>query len=225
MSSMRLPLAEASPDGGPASWSGAEERARLAREIHDGLAQELWLAKLTASKLALHATLDADGRALCADLLRSIDAALSEARTAVTAMRADNDPATSLSALLERQVDEFSDRFGIRADCELEDGPPIPSRVSVEVLRVLQEALNNVRKHAGARRVVVRLEQSRASIMLTVRDDGVGFDATVTDIGYGRQSMQERAESIGARLMIASVPGRGTTVSLRLPNPRLATRR
>jgi len=224
MSSVTLPHAEVSPDRAPSSLTGPEERARLAREIHDGLAQELWLAKLMASKLALHPTLDADGRALCAEVLRSIDAALSEARTAVTAMRADKDPATSLSALLERQVDEFSDRFGIRADCELEDGPPIPSRVSVEVVRVLQEALNNVRKHARARRVVVRLERSRA-IMLTVRDDGVGFDASVTDTGYGRQSMQERAESIGARLMIVSVPGRGTTVTLRLPNARLATPR
>lgn len=201
------------------------ERARLAREIHDGLAQDLWLAKLTASKLARHPALDAEARALCDELLRSIDAGLAEARSAVLAMRASNEPTITLAELVERHVDEFSDRFGIRVDRHVEVGEPIPPRVSVEMLRILQEAMNNVRKHASARRIIVRVEHRRTSLLLSVRDNGVGFDQTVVASGYGRQSMHERAQSIGARLMIASIPGRGTTVTLRVPAAQLVTHR
>ena len=210
---------------GSQSLSGLVERARLAREIHDGLAQDLWLAKLTASKLARHLSSDPEGLVLCEELLRSIDAGLAEARTAVMAMRPDIDSALTLSELVERQAEEFSDRFGIRVDCHVEKGQSVPSRVSIEVLRVLQEALNNVRKHAHARRIVVRLEHRRTSLVLSVRDDGVGFDPAEVERGYGRQSMHERAQSIGARLRIASTRGRGTTVSLHVPLGQLVTHR
>jgi signal transduction histidine kinase len=216
-----LLVSEVSADRGSQSLIDALERARVAREIHDGLAQDLWLAKLTASKLARHPTLDAAGRALCTELLRSIDAGLSEARTAVTAMRSVNGPTLAMSELIERQVNEFSDRFGIRAECHLEEGQPIPPRVLVEMLRVVQEALNNVRKHASARRVVVRIVQRRTALLLSVRDDGIGFDPAIASSGYGSQSMRERAQSIGARLTIASMPGRGTTVTLRVPVAQL----
>jgi signal transduction histidine kinase len=211
--------AAAAAAGRPASSpSGAAERARLAREIHDGLAQELWLAKLTASNLARNPSLDAEGRALCVELLRSIDKGLAEARTAVLAMRADPEETITLSELVERQAEEFSDRFGVRVDCHVESTDPLPTRVSVEVLRVLQEALNNVRKHAEASRIVVRLRHRQRSITLSVQDDGAGFDPAAVAEGYGRQSMDERARSIGARLMVASAPGRGTTVTLRIPH-------
>jgi anti-sigma regulatory factor (Ser/Thr protein kinase) len=201
------------------------DRARLAREIHDGLAQDLWLAKLTASKLARHPSLDSDARVLAEDLLRSIDSGLAEAQTAVLAMRPQGGPVTTLSKLVERQVEEFSDRFGIRVDCHAQAGPTVPPRVSIEVLRVLQEALNNVRKHANARRVIVTLGSQRDAIRLSVRDDGTGFDPATLARGYGRQSMHERAQSIGAKLTIASAPGRGTTVTLRVPADQLVTHR
>ncbi len=212
-------------DRSSAWMTGAVERARFAREIHDGLAQDLWLAKLTASKLERHPTLDKDARALCVELLRSIDAGLSEARTAVLAMRSTDEPTITLSELISRQVNEFSDRFGIRIESHVGEGQAIPARVSVEMLRILQEALNNVRKHAAARHVVVRVERRRASIDLSVRDDGVGFDPTVKTGGYGQQSMHERAQSIGARLTIASVPGQGTTMILRVPVSQLVSQR
>jgi signal transduction histidine kinase len=214
---VRMLVFESPAAQAPQSLSGAAERARLAREVHDGLAQELWLAKLTASNLARNPSLDPDGRALCAELLRSIDKGLAEARTAVLAMRSDPEEMITLSELVERQAEEFSDRFGVRVDCHVEDLEPLAPRVSVEILRVLQEALNNVRKHAAARRIVVRLRHRRRSVVLSVRDDGQGFDSALARRGYGRQSMEERAQSIGARLTIASAPARGTTVTLRVP--------
>jgi signal transduction histidine kinase len=221
---VQLVVSEIRPDQ-LQSLDDMAERSRLAREIHDGLAQDLWLAKLTASKLARHPSLDSDARVLAEDLLRSIDAGLAEAQTAVVAMRTQAEPIITLSKLVERQVEEFSDRFGLHVDCHVEDGPPVPARVSIEVLRILQEALNNVRKHANARRVVVTLASHRDAIKLSVRDDGTGFDPLTLASGYGRQSMHERAQSVGARLVIISAPGRGTTVTLRVPASQLETHR
>lgn len=218
-------LAAERPDSSSQPLSGAAERARLAREIHDGLAQELWLAKLTAAKLARHPTLDDEARGLCEELLRSLDAGLVEARTAVLAIRSQDEPSITLAELVKRQVDEFSDRFGIRVDSDLEDGQAVPPRVSIEMLRILQEALNNVRKHAHARRTVVRVGSARGTLTLSIRDDGVGFDPTIVATGYGRQSMHERAQSIGGKLAITSVPGRGTRVALRVPATQLVSHR
>jgi signal transduction histidine kinase len=203
--------------GATSSSIREHERARIAREIHDGLAQELWLAKLAASKLARQRGLGAAGRALCADLLKSIDAALSEAQTAVMAKMSVHEPTISMAELIERQVDEFSDRFGIRAECELEDVANVSPPMAVEIVRIVQEALNNIRKHANARRVVVRLEPQASWIDLSVADDGEGFDPTAPSAGLGRRSMQERAAALGARLTIVSAPGYGTNVMLRVP--------
>ena len=221
--SVVLLMTEPPPVGGASSveiGSSLEigiERARVAREIHDGLAQDLWLAKLAASRLAGHPTLDEAGRSLCADLLRSIDSGLAEARTAFLAMRAGASSTITMSELIRRQAEEFSDRFGIRVECDLDDASPVSPHIAVEVMRVVGEALNNVRKHAASRRVLVRMEQQARSIMLSIRDDGVGFDPAQCTDGFGRQSMHERAELIGGRLSIASTPGRGTTVRLRVP--------
>jgi signal transduction histidine kinase len=222
---VHLLVSETPPERESESLSSVVERARLAREIHDGLAQDLWLAKMTAAKLARHPTLDSEGRALCDELIRSIDSGLAEARTAVLSMRAPADGVITLSELVERQVEDFSDRFGIRVDAYVEEGHVVPARVSIEILRVLQEALNNVRKHATARRIVVRLHYRRGPVVLSVRDDGIGFDPAIVEGGFGRQSMHERAQSIGARLKVASVPGRGTTVTLRVPAGQLVEHR
>jgi signal transduction histidine kinase len=202
---------------GLAALTEAAERARAARDIHDGLAQELWLAKLAAAGLEANPSLDADARSLCADLRHAIEKALAEARNAITAMRSLDVPSPPVGELLKRHVHEFSDRFGIRVECEVPDAPRVQPRVAIELLRVVQEALNNVRKHARPGRAVVRLEERRSHMVLSIRDDGVGFDPAIASGGYGRQSMHERAQAIGGRLTITSAPGRGTSVTLRVP--------
>jgi signal transduction histidine kinase len=218
---VHLLVSETPPDRATQSLSSVVERARLAREIHDGLAQDLWLAKMTAAKLARHPGLDPEARALCDELLRSIDSGLAEARTAVLSMSSAAEGIITLSELMERQVEEFSDRFGLRVNAHIEEGQAVPPRVSIEMLRILQEALNNVRKHATARRIIVRLHYRRGSLVLSIRDNGIGFDPEIVERGFGRQSMHVRAQSIGARLKIASVPGHGTTVTLRVPASQL----
>ena len=141
------------------------------------------------------------------------------------AMRSADVPTPPFSELLKRHVHEFSDRFGIRTECDVDDGPPVQPRVAIEMLRVVQEALNNVRKHARPGRAAIRLEERRGSIVLSIRDDGVGFDPAIESGGYGRQSMHQRAQSIGGRLTIASSPGRGTSVTLRVPTVQTGQRR
>jgi signal transduction histidine kinase len=210
-----LVVTELIGDGGIASLS---DRAHLAREIHDGLAQDLWLAKLTATRLQNHATLDEEGQTLVAELLRCVDASLAEATAAVTAMRQPTDRASALSALVERQVEEFADRFGLRVDCEIDESVTAPPHVAAEVLRIVQEAMNNVRKHAGARRIQVRLRQPADTVEVAIVDDGIGFDPAGASPGFGRESMARRASSIGGTLRIQSSPGSGTEVRLLLPN-------
>ena len=133
------------------------ERARLARELHDGLAQQLWLAKLKAGRLAALPDLGVDARLLTGELDAAIDAGLAEAREAVAAMRLAGDPAGTLPELLARSVDDFADRFGLRVEFTCDpDLPVLPARAQAEALRVMQEALSNVRRHADATVVRVR---------------------------------------------------------------------
>jgi two-component system nitrate/nitrite sensor histidine kinase NarX len=101
------------------------------------------------------------------------------------------------------------------------DLPRVPAEVTIQVMRIVQEALTNVRKHARARRVWVRCEEDGGDLLVTVQDDGQGFDAgcpTGADgtPHYGLQIMRERAEGVGAALWIDSAPGKGTRIVLRL---------
>jgi signal transduction histidine kinase len=197
----------------------AEERARLAREIHDGMAQQLWLARLKQGRLLKEGGLSEAAMALAADVSGSIDSAMDEARQAILALR----PAegTTFVEVMERYVDEFSDRFGIPAECRIDaSAERLSPRAQAELLRVTQEALANSRKHADATRVWVHGEPTAAGLRLTVADNGRGFElGDSRSKGYGLRSMRERAELIGASLAIDSRPQDGTRVIVDVPLP------
>jgi signal transduction histidine kinase len=194
----------------------ADERARLAREIHDGMSQELWYAKLKQSRLAAMDDLPAEGRELAAEVATAIDSALLEARQAILALRPAGD--ASFGELLGRFVQEFADRFGIAAECQVEtaaDG--LSSRHQAELLRIVQEALTNVRRHADATRVRVSLVGTDDGVTLNVSDNGRGFRPEQVDGSrYGLGSMRERAGIIGGRLRIVSAPSDGASVIVQL---------
>jgi signal transduction histidine kinase len=195
----------------------AEERARLAREIHDGMSQELWYAKLKQSRLAALEGLAPPARELADEVAGAIESALSEARQAILALR----PAegASFAQVVARYVEDFADRFGIPADCEVDGaGERLSTRAQAELLRVLQEALTNVRRHADATRVRVRLETTESGLRLEVADNGRGFDrGQAASSRYGLRGMRERAGIIGAELRIESAPQDGTRVVLDVP--------
>ncbi len=198
-----------------------EERARLSRELHDGLAQDLWLAKLKLGRLAALPDLEPEARLLCDELERAIDSGLAEARQAVMALRVAEDPGASFGELMGRYVDDFADRFGLQAEFACADGVPrLGTRVEAELLRIAQEALSNVRRHADATVVWVRVGVDGGRVVLTVRDNGQGFDpAATSQAGFGLTSMRERATLIGGRITVSSRPRDGTIVSVDLAVP------
>jgi len=197
-----------------------EERSRLSRELHDGLAQDLWLAKLKVGRLAALPDLGPEAIALCEELTDAIDSGLSEARRAVMALRLNGDGSgASLSQLIRRTVDDFQDRFGLRAELECADDlPRLRPRVEAELLRIAQEALSNVNRHADATLVRLQVRVSEDQVTLTIRDNGKGFDPTaVGDGSFGLVSMRERATLVGGRITIESLPSDGTCVTVAVP--------
>jgi signal transduction histidine kinase len=193
-----------------------EERGRLAREMHDGLAQDLWYARLKQGRLA-QLVQGEEQQALAQDVMDAIDSGISDARHAVMAMRAGSTDAPLLE-IVERYAEDFGDRFALDVRFESSGEPPeLPARVQAEVLRIVQEALNNVRKHADATVVRVNAAAGDGSLRINVMDNGRGFAAEQPTSGFGLLSMKERAELIGAALQIESASRDGTRVSLVVP--------
>jgi signal transduction histidine kinase len=195
-----------------------EERARLAREIHDGLAQHLWFAKLKFERLS--STLSTDERPLAGEVTQALDAAIIEAREALVTMRSSLEEDVPFSDMLVRTVDDFETSSGLRAEFTASTGVPssFAPRVQVELLRIVNEALNNVRKHADATIVRITAEARDGELLITISDNGRGFDETdAFDRGLGLQGMRERARLIGGSLLIRSELSGGTSIEVRAP--------
>jgi signal transduction histidine kinase len=195
-----------------------EERARLAREIHDGLAQHLWFAKLKFERLA--GTLSEGDQALAAEVTQALDAAIIEAREALVTMRASLTEDAPFADMLARTVDDFESRSGLRVEFTMTTGIPssLAPRVQVELLRIVSEALTNVRKHADATMVRIHAEVSRSELVIRVTDNGRGFvQEEAFDQGMGLRGMRERARLIGGSLLVMSELSGGTTIEVRTP--------
>jgi signal transduction histidine kinase len=194
-----------------------EERTRLARELHDGLAQDLWFAKLKHERLVPY--VPDEHRSLAAEVTQAIDSAIDEAKQAVMTMRAADERERPLEELITRTVDEFAGRSGVRADLSVADLPTtLDARTQVEVLRILQEALTNVRKHADATVVRVSAEFADHRFKISVADNGRGFRPEETSgEGLGVQGMKERARLLGGELLVTSEPSGGTAVRFEVP--------
>ena len=195
-----------------------EERARLAREIHDGLAQHLWFAKLKFERLS--SNLAEDERPLAEEVTQALDAAIIEAREALVTMRSSLEEDVPFADMLMRTVDDFESRSGLRAEFSASTGIPstLAPRVQVELLRIVSEALNNVRKHADATIVRLNAEVSDGELLITITDNGRGFSQTEAfDRGLGLQGMHERARLIGGSLLVMSELSGGTTIEVRAP--------
>lgn len=200
-----------------AERAALEERSHLAREIHDGLAQHLWFAKLKFERLA--ATIPDEDRPLASEVGQALDSAIVEARQALVTMRTSLDTDLPLAEMLKRSVDDFGQRSGLRVTFSVGAGLPsaLPPRQQIEVLRVVQEALTNVRKHADATVVRVRADTNGRSLMVSVADNGKGFDPNAPGEGLGLQGMEERARLLGGTFRLTSEPQGGTTVELTVP--------
>jgi signal transduction histidine kinase len=197
-----------------------EERTRLAREIHDGLAQTLAFLKLEAARMQAYIS-KGDVEALSLTLQacqKTLSDAYLDARQAIDNLR--RVPDEVLSDWLELTAIDFTTLTGIEVDVSNVRVQHVFSpSVKAQLIRIVQEALTNIRKHAQACGVKLSAFERDATVFLEVRDNGRGFSPEETQPAsqYGLRSMRERAESIGADFQIISTPGGGTTVRLRIP--------
>jgi two-component system NarL family sensor kinase len=208
-----------------AQLGAAEERNRLAREIHDTLAQGL-------SAIALHletadALLEAGADPQRVDqavrqAMTLTRANLEEARRSVLDLRAAPLEGRALAEALAALAEKWAAQEDLQVDFEAVGGHrPLPVRLEAGLYRIAQEALTNVARHSGARRVTLRLVTTPDQARLSVEDDGRGFDPAQVSAGrYGLVGLNERARLLGGTLRLESSPGAGTRVEVVIPLER-----
>jgi signal transduction histidine kinase len=203
-----------------------DERGRLAREIHDTLAQGFVgiSSQLDAVALTLNGHVDVARKHL--DLARKmVRHSLTEARRSVMDLRASALEGHDLPAALSEAAPQWTagSTVEIRVDVE-GDNRPLPEETEQHLLRIAQEAVTNAVKHAHASQVRIHLEMAKRKLSLRVADNGQGFeqDEAFSEVGghFGLLGMRERAERLGGELLLHSEPGRGTEVAVTVPLSR-----
>lgn len=202
----------------------AQERKRLAREMHDGLIQSLGLLKVKADALQRIA----DAHQLQAGVVvmkQMLEATLSDARCSLLALRPPELERDGFLSALNRYLE------GWRWACGLEMALRVRGKLNglaphleLALLRIIQEAMSNVVRHSGAGQVVLELRAAEGRVVLTIRDNGRGFDLekVTGGAGLGLLHIRERVEALGGNFTIDSAPGQGTAISVLIPTVREA---
>jgi signal transduction histidine kinase len=203
-----------------------EERARIAREMHDGVAQVLFYvnAQTEAALTLVRAGQKERAAEQLEQLAQAARSAYADIREDILALRTAS-TTHSLAASLADYLPRWQEQSGVQAELRImpADGlPPILSlAVDIQLLRIVQEALANVRRHAQARHVQIRISEAAGQVTVEVEDDGEGFDPTAPEESsfphFGLATMRERADAVGGRLEIDAAPGRGTRVIVHMP--------
>jgi PAS domain S-box-containing protein len=205
--------------------STLQERERLARELHDGIGQVLGYVGVQTQAAVKWLQ---DGRkdkaeSILRRLVEVAQDAHADVRESIVGLRTGPAEQWAFIPRLKDHMDRFQANYGIRAELVLADRAgdhALDSAAGVQVLRVIQEALTNSRKHGLARTVRLRVETGQDLVRITIADDGSGFDADRLERGgghFGLDFMRERMKQVGGSLTIDSVPGSGTTLRLDAP--------
>jgi len=204
-----------------------QERERISREIHDGLAQALALLnmRVNVAKSLLVAGQTEQARKELDDAAQVIDAANRDVREAITALRLTAPKGVEFVPTLKDFVLDFGLRSNLSTDFASVDGARavvLAPMVEVQLMRIIQEALTNVRKHARAQNARVSLTRRAARLVVSIEDDGQGFDMDSVLTGqnkknFGLTTMHERAESIGGSLDVQTQIGGGTRIAISVP--------
>ncbi len=202
-----------------AELAAVEERGRIAREIHDGVAQSIYMLSLQLETCVDLADSNPTG---LSDRLKSLVSLSKESLLEVRHYIFDLKPYLAgekgLASMVESQVREFRNVAGVATELEVSGQErEVPMPVSTCLYRVTQEALANVFKHAQASRVDVTLEYGTFDVALAIRDNGLGFDTSTETVGLGLNNMRQRAAELGGSLVLESALGTGTRVEIRLP--------
>lgn len=203
-----------------------EERERIAREIHDGIAQLMAYVNTKASAIRLLIkNRELDGaRSQLLQLEEASRESFTDVRTAILGLRTTDTQTAGLLVTLKIFITKFSELTGIKVDLDLPDQDAAISlqpESELQLIRITQEALSNIQKHTSSRHAWVRLRQINHSLELTIGDEGPGFNPERPSQGrrprFGLSTMRERAEAIGGTLVVDSKPGGGTRVTVRIP--------
>jgi PAS domain S-box-containing protein len=194
------------------------ERRRIARELHDRVGQNLSALNINLD-IVMGNLKDPALRRRLEDSLKLVDGTLQSIENVMADLRPALLDEYGLGAALAWYAEEYSQRSGIRVSVEaLEAGKDLRPETAVALFRIAQEALNNAAKHSSAKRITVLLEKKGADLMLSVSDDGCGFDPAQAPRGrWGMTTMRERAEAAGGRLLVDSSLGKGTAVRASVP--------
>jgi signal transduction histidine kinase len=199
-----------------------EERRRVAVELHDELGQILTAVRIDLAALE-HLAGGGRASAHLRAAVQSVDGAMDRVRDLALALRPSVLDDLGLPAAIRWYADRFARDAGLQAHLMIDDIPRLEPELETACFRVAQEALTNVARHARARRVWLDLRFRGGRLELTVRDDGVGFDATaareraIGGASLGLLGMQERVNLVGGEYDVKTVPGGGTEVRAYLP--------
>jgi two-component system NarL family sensor kinase len=201
--------------------SQEDERSRVARELHDGISQQLVSVKFVTESALLQLE---RGNADAADTLRQgiglVQGLVRDVRRISHDLRPTLLDDVGLASALAQIAREFGERTGIQVEAQVAELPPIPEAMATAMFRVAQEALGNIEKHAGAQQVQLQLRYGARGLTLQLRDDGAGFDVAGTlrkaRSGLGLTNMRERIEMLGGTFSLASTPG-ATVLTAQLP--------
>jgi signal transduction histidine kinase len=197
-----------------------QERKSISRELHDQVGQTLNALLVDAGNLQKRIPeSDKQSGELLNSIRRLADTSVNEVRDIALLLRPSMLDDLGLTAAIQWQAREVSRRTGlavkVSAEAEADD---LPEDLSICLYRIAQEALQNVARHAQAKTVHIELKQDLDRLVLSVHDDGIGFDAEKVR-GFGRVGMEERLRQIGGVLRVTSQPGKGTTVVAEVPIP------
>ncbi len=210
--------------------AGALERARFARELHDGAIQSLIAVEMQLDVLRRQSGTQAPVNEELGRIQKLLREEVLKLRELMQAMKSFEVNADRLLGFISDTVERFRRETGIAAEFVSElERVDLPPRVCRELARIVQESLVNVRKHSGAHHVLVRLAQRAGNLQLTVEDDGKGFsfsgrlsDAELETSGKGPGVIRERVRLLAAELAIESTPGHGARLEVRIPPARKA---
>jgi signal transduction histidine kinase len=196
------------------------ERRAISRELHDEVGQTLGAVLVDAANLANRIPAEDTMSHRYLDNIRALaDSSVNSIRNIALLLRPSMLDDLGLIPALEWQAREVSRRSGIKVKVTAENVPDsLPDALRTCIYRVVQETLHNVSRHSGAKNVLVSVQQAGDSLVLTVKDDGSGFDPEKTR-GLGLLGMEERVKQLGGRLEIQSQPGHGTVLRATLPIP------
>jgi signal transduction histidine kinase len=198
-----------------------EERNRLARELHDAMTQNLFSLSLTAEAAAGLVRSDPDRAQAEIDRMRTLARETqAELRSLVFELRPPDLEADGLVATVGKDLEVLGRAHGLKADLRVHGAPELAGAAEIDLYRIVQEALTNAVRHARAESIAVEVESRNGGVVISVRDDGVGFDPSARAIRerrLGLTSMRERAQALGGALTVESSPGAGTTVRVEVP--------